>query len=684
MATPTLDELRKQSTDLLIDNNYSNVSRLLKDSLLKKFKSPVLYAIKSRALHGLSNNDEALLYAQKSIDLDVKYYYGYYVKGIALKDLGDDDNAIKNFTTAIELNPTYVDSYVSRGIAWYHKREFDKAIQDYNKAIELNPKEDSAYTNRGNALSEKGDADKAIQDYTKSIKLSPANSIAFNNRGTVLHDLGEFDKALNDYNKAIELNPEYAIAYNNRGIYWDKKGETDKAIQDYNKAIDFKPGYNSALYNLGLILKSNGDFKAALSKFEQVQKANYRIEDAQWQIGNIKERLTVKINKEIENDINKIKNIVDVIRQKSLVDKSVKQVVHYSKLTVANIIADSPDSRLHYSNVIYMNDPQEGKTFLDYLADSDITDWFEKSSYKNESTIFLGSFLPIIKDKNDYTETEDQLLLWRTYGKDESGMDAGGCNFVIDSFFFEPPVEPKTGPQGIKSGTSSLPSTFEEIKKAIEEGKLVAEDTRNRLLKVQYIKKGEIITDEDGIVENLIKYLKKEITNLIEKNEAEKDNIDAKLYTESKIFEALLELCHLFKSADYSFEREVRIIRTEPRDSPNILYYKPNGQEPPPPKHFYVKSDKRILPYIQKIYLGPKVNNPSHWSLHLDYSLRKSAKDERDYINSEQDIKDGKVFSEEQLKRHEALKKMFDGIDTVNEKIKPNEIDIIPSKCRFI
>lgn len=643
MAT-SLEELRQQAKDLFNKADYHGINKLLTKEILDQYDDPELYSRKGRAAYELAHYDDALHFTQK----------------------------------AITRNPNYHQAYLTRGNTWFIKKDYDKAIAEYDKAVELNPENHLNYYNRANAWLAKGQFDKAITDYNEALRIDPKDPDTYYNRGNTWFDMGEYDKAIEDYTQVIQLSPRDSEAFFNRGGSWFNKGLYDKAIEDYNTALELKPDLNNGLYNLGLALKATGDLKAALNTFRKSKELNHRTDDSESQISEIKDRLAVSINAEISNDIEKIKNIVRAIRQKSLAEKEITHVVHYSKLLVADLITNDVDSHLHYSNVIYMNDPQEGKTFIDFLNDLEIKDWFERSSYKNESTIFLGSFLPAVTGDEEDGDAEDQLLLWRTYGKDEKGIDAGGCNFVIDSSFF---ISEKA------RLSSPLPPTFQDIKDAIEKGRQFTDDDRNRLLKVQYIRKNKLVNDHDGIISQLIDYLKEEIKKLVKKNKEE--SIDARLYTDSKIFEALQELCHLFKAADYSFEKEVRIIRTESRNSENIQYYKkPDGEDPVPPKHFYVKSEKRILPYLKKIYLGPKVKDPSHWSLHFDYSLRKSArKDEKEgteFADLEKKIYDKMPFTPEESIRYEQLKKTYGGVDIAKEKIRPNEIEIIPSKCRFV
>ncbi len=41
---------------------------------------------------------------------------------------------------------------------------------------------------------------------------------------------------------------------------------------------------------------------------------------------------------------------------------TVPKVAHYTKLKVADILTSADESRMRYYNVVYMNDPEEGKS----------------------------------------------------------------------------------------------------------------------------------------------------------------------------------------------------------------------------------------------------------------------------------------------------------------------------------
>jgi tetratricopeptide (TPR) repeat protein len=118
---------------------------------------------------------------------------------------GQNDRAITYCNKAIEINPSYAEAYYNRGRSYHRKHKYDKAISDFNRSIELNPKDwvDMAYTNRGVTYEEKGQYDKAISDFNKAIEINPMDFMAYNNLAWILATCP--DDVYRDGVKAVEL-----------------------------------------------------------------------------------------------------------------------------------------------------------------------------------------------------------------------------------------------------------------------------------------------------------------------------------------------------------------------------------------------------------------------------------------------------------------------------------------------
>jgi len=428
--------------------------------------------------------------------------------------------------------------------------------------------------------------------------LSPNDELAHLNRAKAWNKIGEYEKALIDINKAIELNGNFPDAYIFKGDLCSDIGEFQESIRNYKKALDL---------NDKLIYVEN--------KIKIVQEAidDQKLFDENG-VGKVERDEKLRLEKEVDQIIISIR---DAAKSK------VKMVAHYTKLSVADIYVRNTHVKMHYSNAIYMNDPMEGKVFFDYLDNEEITKAYLNGEKRTETSVYLGSFLPV-NDNDGEVSHEDELVMWRTYGKDEFDKEAKGCNVVISSDFFK-------------------------LNYSTEEDSILMRDNEEELLNVVYIKKmkssKEITNENKDKIEPAIAQLKDSLLKLIELRDKYQKRDDFYKEIENSIFKRLSTISYLFKSADYNYEHEVRVITYVPRDSDNIKFRtidEPNL----PGKHFYIESYNDILPHIKKIYLGPKVEHYQRWSLYLDYEIR-------------QRVKDGMVA------------------------VNPSNIEIIKSECKF-
>jgi hypothetical protein len=270
-----------------------------------------------------------------------------------------------------------------------------------------------------------------------------------------------------------------------------------------------------------------------------------------------------------------------------------------------------------------MNDPMEGQVIFDYFNERKINEAYFEGEKRYENSVYLGSFLPA-EDASKGKSHEDELVMWRTYGKDENGKEAAGCNLVLNSDFFK-----QTKKQEVRD-FSGIDSDDSQLKLAVvKEDYSMNKADDEELLNVIYIefhnKTARIKNDPSKNLEPSLEELKKLLNLMIELRE-KSDKNEFTRYIENTLFKKLSTISFLFKSADYMYENEVRVIKTVPRDSEFI---KATEVKLPglPRKRFYIESNNEILPYIQKIFFGPKVENHQQWGLYFDYELRQRYKE---------------------------------------------------------
>lgn len=626
-------------------------------------------AFHSRGLVWYNSGDynKAIEDYDKAIAIDQDNTDAYFNRALAFYYIGEYDKAIADNDKVILTQPDNADAYLNRGLAWNYKAKYDKAIADYNEV--LSRKSDYkglAYINRGIAYYYKGQYNEAIEDYTSALEINDKTEIVYNNRGLAWFNKGFYNEAIEDYNTAIQMNPDYLDAYINRAMVWYDKDEFEKSIDDCTKALELNSNsadaYNirgSSYYflkdfdkasedflniigfagfeaigntNMGDIYSAKGDFKKANEYYE---KAERDINIPDWLKTPLKQKtdrnnqrlvlLKTNVPAEIIAKHVHIEERTEKILQKiKKISKSdTRNVVHYTKIFVADIYVSSLDSKMHYSNAIYMNDPMEGQVIFDFLNEKKINEAYLEGEKRYENSVYLGSFLPA-QDANKGKSHEDELVMWRTYGKDENGKEAAGCNLVLSSEFFR-----ETKKQEIRD-FSGIDSDDEQLKLAVvKEDYSMNKTVDEELLNVIYIefhnKTARIKNDPSGNLNPSMEELKKLLNQMIELRE-QCDKNEFTRFIENTLFKKLSTISFLFKSADYIYENEVRVIKTVPRDSELIKAREVNIPGLPK-KRFYIESNNEILPYIQKIFLGPKVENHQQWSLYFDFEIRQRAKE---------------------------------------------------------
>jgi tetratricopeptide (TPR) repeat protein len=594
----------------------------------------------------------------KAIECNPNYTLAFNNRGLAHHFKGEYDNAINDFSKVIELTPTDFNAFINRGIAYYYKGEYNEAIENYKEAILLNDKMESAFNNRGLAYYNKGFYKLAIEDYNEALELNPDYADALNNRGMAWYDSGEYDKAIEDCTKAIQISESFADAYNNRGNAWYFMEDFEKAEADFKKVSEFD-GYEAIGFtNIGDVCSTRGEFQKAKGFYEKAHALENIPEWLNKQILQKIDKNRQRINLEranvplsdIKNKIkieDRIERTIENIRKVSRSDT--RNVVHYTKLFVSDIYVSSINAKMHYSNAIYMNDPMEGKVFFKYLNDDRINQAYLNGEKRNEISVYLGSFLPN-EDFGSGKSYEDELVMWRTYGKDENGKEAAGCNLVLSSEFFKQRKKPDTA-DILTSGTEQNMQKVASIKEDYSKNK----SGDNELINVIYVEVNEnkrrIKNDPTENITPALEELKNHLTNLIELRDKPKIKIDFYRDIENTIFKQLSTISYLFKTADYIFENEVRVIEYVPRNSDAIKYREvkePNA----PGKRFFIESTNEILPFIRKIYLGPKVGNHQQWSLYFDFEIRRRAKE-------------------------------ISGMESPPFQLNPSDIQILKSECNF-
>lgn len=277
-------------------------------------------------------------------------------------------------------------------------------------------------------------------------------------------------------------------------------------------------------------------------------------------------------------------------------------LAHYTTFEVIKsiLVIPKPDRAtlfLRQYNVLYMNDPSEGKALIKhsekgnyilkefFTSDKDNkedSDWFPRDDHG--CWIYCTAF----------TEEEDRLDLWRMYSKDSSGKDATGLCLVV--------------PWGVLSESRGNLSEMRArhlesyLRSDFSVGSAHSLD-EYKLVKVMY-------TIEEK--ENALKMINP-ILEQIKILAGEEGSIDRESVF-SAVRVVLLDLLYAFKDEEYKTEHEYRLLSLCPIAKADL---DDNGK-------LYVKSEDFLFKDAgYKIIIGPKHEDPVKTRLELEHRIAK-------------------------------------------------------------
>lgn len=613
-----LDELIEKAQTLNKGKKYFEVIDLLQDEVLETYQNADLYAEKAQAFYRTEKKDFCSEFLEKALKIDINNAKANTYKGNIYLELKQYDKAIESFKKAIKTDSQYAIPYHGLGIIFRNLKEYDKAIENYNIAIEIDAKFAHPYNGLGNVYIDLKKYDKAIESFNKAIEIDPKFITSFNNLGNLYLDLKKYDKAIETYDKAINIDPEYANSYSGLGYVYLNLQNYEKAIELFNKAIETDSKYVTAYNGLGNVYYQIEEFKKAIEIFSQsididIEYASpffnramcyYNLKNYPKALEDYEKYIKLtQINPDYftsiaQSKIAELKKIIKskeydnvnelVTKIKGLLQFTDERVTHYTSLSVAKALILNK-SKFRLSEGVFLNDTSEGRELFRFLPDFDLAPINTNDTLALPFTQkpFIGSFVTEIN--------HDDLTLWRMYGK-ENKEEAKGSAITVDRAEF----------LGNLKDSLMNDAETDMFKKTDQEFSFfrVAYRTQDPL-------KPFIIPSSKDQEDTLNTYLF-ELQNVVRDFKFKKDKNLSEI---QDILELVNSIAYLFKSAEYQYENELRLVIQ------GVGFEKIINTESTIPR-VYIDLVP-ICPVIRKITIGPKVERAEEWAAAFYYNLDK-------------------------------------------------------------
>lgn len=263
--------------------------------------------------------------------------------------------------------------------------------------------------------------------------------------------------------------------------------------------------------------------------------------------------------------------------------KEIKHIYKYMKLSSlkhfltldAAVDTHPEEARLRISNICHMNDLLEGNAFIDYYSQADETKRKNLVNFTGDyechgqnavipnfqSDVFVGCF----------TNRDDNFGMWNGYAEESTG-----CLVEIDPSYFD-----------FTAVGSASPDIW---------GEDLGENT---LYKVQYVRKTggkyDLMDEKNNDMDELMKNLDERLRDLTLQIQIESCQQVSREVIHNFVADRINEIRYLFKTADYAYEEEYRILRCSQSAQINM-----NGRDGLP--YIYIDVDRKLK--IKSVQVG--------------------------------------------------------------------------------
>ncbi|UCH00895.1 MAG: tetratricopeptide repeat protein [Deltaproteobacteria bacterium] len=286
----------------IANGDYEEAEIYLKEALENDKDSPYLLMKSSQVLAKNGKMEEALPFAQKTVDLTpddqkareflAKIYFRLKKYDLAIsqyrdilkRDPGNKEVRLhlttlfirlKEYDTALDELSILINNEPELVIAHYYKGRINTELKEYNsakgaflKALEIDSRFLPALIDLATLYSEIDKVDMAVETYKKILLLYPTNTVARERLIALYYKTGQEKLAEDNMEEMKRIFSPGDLKRKRLGLIYLRYGKLNKSIQELKSIVSAWPDDQEAKYYLGSALEENGDLAEAYKNFD--------------------------------------------------------------------------------------------------------------------------------------------------------------------------------------------------------------------------------------------------------------------------------------------------------------------------------------------------------------------------------------------------------------------------------
>jgi len=215
--------------------------------------------------YDLNENEKALEYARRAIQIDPDLAEGHLNLGRALVADNRLDEAIFHLKTALKINAWLTPAYTILARACYrHTGDIDQATDLCRQALTIDPDTLSAEILLGTLLLHAGDLEQSLIHLQRGLEISPAHPRANLNAGIVYNRLKRPEQSINYLQRAVATMPDNAGARAELGSALAATNRLNEARTHFVRSLDLSPDNPTVLKKLARIMEEKQQWTEAV------------------------------------------------------------------------------------------------------------------------------------------------------------------------------------------------------------------------------------------------------------------------------------------------------------------------------------------------------------------------------------------------------------------------------------
>lgn len=200
----------------------------------------------------LKRNDEALSDLRHAYDMDPIRSQTHYFLALALHAAGQDDEAVLFFEKSLEHDFEFTDEVRWKLVELFTtQKKYDKVLKLYEELLDGKTEESHFVSALHAAIDVVKKPELALQFAERLIAEKPNDDFALNMYGWALIANKKFIEASDVLSKAEKANPENPRTYLNLGLLYEEQAKFSEAKEFYKKSYDLgKDGPANIIVNL--------------------------------------------------------------------------------------------------------------------------------------------------------------------------------------------------------------------------------------------------------------------------------------------------------------------------------------------------------------------------------------------------------------------------------------------------